>query len=139
MKKITLLVGCFAVLLLIQLVPVHKTNPPVTSEIVVDAPVREIFKRSCYDCHSNETIWPWYSYVAPVSWLVVGHVNEGRGKLNFSTWDQYDASKRRQKLAEIEEEIKNKSMPLSSYLLLHRQAGLSASDLSLITGWLMRP
>lgn len=139
MKKITLLIVLFAVFLVMQLIPIHRTNPKSTSEIVVDEQVYKILKRSCYDCHSNETIWPWYSHVAPFSWLVVGHVNEGRSKLNYSTWGQYDTSKQQHKLAEIAEEIKDKSMPLGSYMLLHRRAVLSESDVMLLNGWLTRP
>ncbi len=135
MKKSVILI-IIGILLLIQIIPINRTNPKVTSEIIVSPQVGEILKRSCYDCHSNESTWPWYSYIAPVSWLIVGHVKEGRGKLNFSTWDKYDVNKQRRMLDEIGEEIKNNDMPLSSYLIMHKKANLSETDKAVIIGWL---
>ena len=81
-----LLVGVGIVFaLLIQLIPIDRTNPPVVTQVQWDSPqTQALFKRACADCHSNETVWPWYSYVAPVSWLVAHDVSEGRGRLNVS-------------------------------------------------------
>jgi hypothetical protein len=132
MRKSVILLAIGIFILVIQLVPMQRTNPKVESEIVVAPEFRDILKRSCYDCHSNETVWPWYSKVAPASWLVVGHVNEGRSRLNFSTWSQYDASQQAGKLREMGEEIKEGGMPLFSYLLLHPKAKLSAADVSVV-------
>ncbi len=75
------------ILIAIQFIPVDKTNPPVTSEL--DAPIEiiSILKKSCYDCHSNETVWPWYSNIAPTSWLVASDVKDARAHLNFSEWE----------------------------------------------------
>ena len=75
----------------IQLVPVERTNPPVETEAQPLPATKEVLKRACYDCHSNETKWPWYSYVAPASWLVVDDVHQARENLNFSTWNLYDS------------------------------------------------
>ena len=126
-------------LLLIQLVPVDKTNPPIEAEIPASEEVRTILKRSCYDCHSNETRWPWYSRVAPISWLVVYDVKEGRDELNFSTWNKYSASKQNKKLKEIWEEIDEGEMPLWVYLPAHPKAKLSANDKAILQNWTQLP
>jgi len=119
---------------LIQLVPYGKdhTNPPVVNEPQWDSPAtRDLVKRACFDCHSNETVWPWYSNVAPVSWLVARDVQEGRSKLNFSRWGQG----RQQSLDEIIEVIQNNEMPPAIYLLQHPEARLTADEKqALITG-----
>jgi mono/diheme cytochrome c family protein len=111
-------------LLLIQLVPVSYDNPPVTQEVKWDSPeTRALAQRACFDCHSNETVWPWYSKVAPVSWFVANHVHEGRGRLNFSQWDQPNEDGH-----EIIESIEKGAMPLSSYLPMHPEANLTAAE-----------
>jgi cytochrome c551/c552 len=112
----------------IQLVPVTKTNPPVTQAIVWDSEqTQKLAKRACMDCHSNETVWPWYSNVAPVSWLVANHVREGRHHLNFSEWTYTD--KQKQDIAEeVEREISRNSMPDPSYLPMHPEASLSEAE-----------
>ena len=84
------------VLVGIQFIPVNRSNPPVEEEIPVLPEVKAILKRACYDCHSNETVWPGYSRVAPVSWLLAWDVGEGREELNFSTWNRYNQKKRGQ-------------------------------------------
>jgi mono/diheme cytochrome c family protein len=126
-----------AVFLLIQLVPYGKdhTNPPVTGEPAWDSPqTRELAKRSCFDCHSNETVYPWYSNIAPVSWLVMNDTQEGRGRLNFSEWEA--GSRRAQRSAdEVGEVIADGRMPLPIYLLQHPNAKLTdAEKQALITG-----
>src|SRR5512142_1468745 len=93
-----ILAGVAAMALLIQAVPVDRSNGPVESDAGAPAPVAGILRRACYDCHSNRTIWPGYSRVAPVSWLVAHDVHEGRRELNFSAWGRYDAEQRRRKL-----------------------------------------
>src|SRR6185436_12929985 len=87
--------------LALQLVPVERTNPPLKAPLQAPAPVDAILRRACYDCHSNESRWPWYGYVAPVSWLVADDVKQGRKHLNFSDWNEYSAKKREHKLEEI--------------------------------------
>jgi hypothetical protein len=117
---------------LIQLVPtgVSYTNPPVVKEPNWDSPqTRALAQRACFDCHSNETTWPWYSKVAPVSWLVAKDVNEGRRKLNFSDWGQ--SGQRRgdeDPVEEITRNIENGQMPPWYYTLLHPTASLSAVE-----------
>lgn len=111
--------------LLIQLVPYGRnhTNPPVHSEPNWDSPqTRELAQRACFDCHSNETVWPWYSNVAPISWLVQHDTEEGREHLNFSAWN--DGGKG-EKPEEIVETIAEGEMPLKVYLITHPEARLT--------------
>ncbi|MCA9510247.1 MAG: heme-binding domain-containing protein [Myxococcota bacterium] len=124
-----------ALLAAIQLVPVDRSNPPVTSEVPADPATREILRRACYDCHSNETRWPWYARVAPVSWLVAHDVEEGREHVNFSTWNEYTAKKQRKKLDEVWEEVEEGEMPLWFYVPLHPDAKLGEADLRAIEAW----
>jgi len=117
-----------ALLLVIQLVPYghQHTNPPVTAEPVwPDPAVRDLAVRACFDCHSNESVWPWYSNIAPVSWLVQSDVDRARTILNFSTWDvpQVGAS-------EAAEIVLAGEMPPAKYRLLHRSANLTAAETS---------
>lgn len=137
MKKYLGYIGLilFIVLIAIQFIPVARTNPPVTSDIQAPAGVKNIFKRACYDCHSNETKWPWYSKVAPSSWFVINHINEGRDEYNFSTWDKYSAEKKSEIIEEIWEEVDEGEMPLWSYIILHPEAKLSADDKKVLYNW----
>lgn len=126
-----------AVLILIQFVPYGKNhvNPPVTGEPAWDSPqTRELAKRACFDCHSNETVYPWYSNVAPVSWLVQHDIEEGRGRLNFSEWEA--GSRRAQRAGnEVREVISSGEMPMPIYVLQHPSAKLTdAEKMALIAG-----
>ena len=133
---LTVLGGAVALLLAIQLVPYRAYNPPVTREPVWDSPQTEaLARRACFDCHSNETKWPWYSRVAPVSWLVADHVKDGRKNLNFSTWPVLDPGAESHLLHEIEEVIEGGEMPLKSYLLGHPEARLSDAEKNMILRW----
>ena len=87
------------------------------------------------DCHSSKTVWPWYSYVAPVSWFVEKDVRNGRDHMNLSEWDQYTFKQRERLLAEIASEVKNREMPLPQYGLVHRNATLSEADTDLLYAW----
>lgn len=114
------------VLLAIQLVPYGRDhhNPPVVAEPPWESPqTRELFVRACADCHSNQTRWPWYSHIAPVSWLVQRDVEEGRSKLNLSLWGSV-----KQELDDIPEVIREGSMPPRIYLPTHPEARLSTSE-----------
>lgn len=127
-KKIllALLIAPIVLLLLIQLVPFGRdhTNPPVSAEPTWDSPrTRELASRACFDCHSNETTWPWYANVAPVSWLVAHDVDEGRSKLNFSEWD-----KPQREWHEAAEEVEDGEMPMAIYVLLHSEASLTDDE-----------
>jgi len=121
-----LLLAAAALLVLLQLVPYghQHANPPVTGEPAWDRPeTRETFLRVCGDCHSNETRWPWYSYVAPVSWLVQRDVAEGREHLNVSAWDLGHGHAH-----EAREEYAEGEMPLWFYTPLHPSTKLGTAD-----------
>jgi hypothetical protein len=113
---------------------VSYTNPPVVSEPTWDSPqTRALAQRACFDCHSNETTWPWYSRVAPISWLVARDVNEGRARLNFSTWGQPTQggeSRRGERTgaSELVRTVQNGSMPPSIYVLPRPSARLTAAE-----------
>lgn len=119
----------------LQLVPVERSNPPIRSDVDAPAEVEAILRRACYDCHSHETRWPWYSYVAPVSWFVVDHVKHGRGDLNFSDWPAFDFEAQDLALSDVREQITKGEMPLPSYLILHRDARLSEDDRAVLLEW----
>jgi hypothetical protein len=124
-----------ALFLLIQLVPVTRTNPPIEADLVAPAQVKNILRRTCYDCHSHETRWPWYSRVAPVSWWLAAHVNAGRADLNFSQWPLFDLETRELFLRDIEKQLLDGTMPLRSYVLGHREARLSDRDREILLEW----
>lgn len=120
------LVGLVGILLMIQLVPYGRdhSNPPVVQEPDWDHPrTRELAVRACFDCHSNETRWPWYSHVAPISWLLQWDVEEGRRVVNFSEWHRpYEEA------SESAETVVEGEMPPWYYVTLHRPARLSAGE-----------
>lgn len=121
----------------IQLVRPARTNPPedAAEALHPPEPVREIFERSCNDCHSNHTRWPWYSNLAPVSWMVIHDVNDARGDLNFSEWAGYASDDRQRLLETICDEVKKGEMPLRRYLLIHRDARLNAEAVRTVCDW----
>lgn len=118
-----------------QVVPVPRDNPPATSELVAPLEVDGLLQRACYDCHSNKTRWPWWTRVAPASWLVAWDVSAARRHLNFSTWGDYDAKKRRHKRDEIVEMVEQDEMPLWYYRPLHPDARLTPAERRLLVTW----
>jgi hypothetical protein len=128
-----------AVLMLIQLIPTSRTNPTITQDVTAAPAIESILRRSCYDCHSNETQWPWYADVAPVSWLVTRDVNRGRQHLNFSTWDKYsnDPETVIRKLRNIDKVMQSGTMPLWYYQPVHSMARLSDADRQMLEDWVM--
>ena len=122
------------VLILIQIIRIDKTNPPVDSSLdfvaTMNPPegVKKNLIAACYDCHSNETKYPWYTNIAPVSWWIKGHINGGKQHLNYSVWGEYTKGKQEHKVEESIEVLENQRMPLSSYTWLHPDAKLSDSD-----------
>jgi hypothetical protein len=126
------LLGTF---LAIQLWPVSRANPPVESEMPAPPEVRAILRRACYDCHSNETRWPWYAYVAPVSWMVVQDVDEGRAQLNFSRWNAYSETEQLSHYGEILDQIDEGHMPMPKYVRMHHDAQLSAAEIETLRSW----
>ena len=118
-----------AVFLVIQVLPIGQddTNPPITGEPNWDSPrTRELFMCTCGDCHSNETVWPWYSNIAPISWLIAHDVDEGRQVLNFSDWT--GSGRSGEARDEIPEDIQENQMPPPYYVLLHPSARLSSQE-----------
>ena len=143
MKKTLKIIAILVVIAIvaIQFVRPDRTNPPVDQAQILEATtavpadVKEILVRSCSDCHSNETRYPWYSNVSPFSWFLVDHIREGRGELNLSEWGTYTAEKKKRKLDEICEMVQSAEMPLPSYLWIHRDAVLSESDKKVLCDW----
>lgn len=105
------------------------------ARLTIPSEVARMLKHSCMDCHSNQTMWPWYSYVAPMSWLVERDVRRGRERLNLSRWDQYDFAQRAKLLADVASAVKNREMPLPQYTLVHRDAKLSDSEIDALYAW----
>ena len=130
MKKV--LIALVIIFVGIQFIPVERTNPQVKSEIDASPEVKAIFKKACYDCHSNETKWIWYSKVAPVSFLIADDVKSGRRHLNFSEWDVDKETKAKD---EIWDEIRNEDMPLWSYRIMHSEAKLTQEEKNVIRNW----
>jgi hypothetical protein len=133
-----------ALLLLVaaaQLIRPGRINPPIDrardlrATASVPAGVDAVLRRSCYDCHSNETRWPWYSAVAPIAWGVAKHVQDGRAAMNFSEWGTYASRKRTAMLERLCDEVRKGEMPLASYLLLHREATLTEVEWKSICDW----
>lgn len=124
-----------------QAVRPARTNPPVDESQTIFArtqmtpQVAGIFDRSCRDCHSNKTVWPWYTQVAPVSWWLTNHVNEGRQNLNLSEWARLNRDRQDRKLRQICDEVQDGAMPLSSYTPIHPQAKLSDQDKKTLCDW----
>ena len=98
-------IAALVVFALLQLKQPDRTNPPIESEVDAPPEVREILRRACYDCHSHETRWPWYSYVAPVSWWIGDHVEHARKDMNFSRWPTFDLEEQEHIFADIREEV----------------------------------
>ncbi|MCA1564777.1 MAG: heme-binding domain-containing protein [Acidobacteria bacterium] len=124
-----------------QFVRPNKTNPPVVAARTLESHVRVtpevagIFERACKDCHSNQTEWPWYAQVAPVSWYVADHVNNGREEMNFSEWSTYDREQADWLLGAMCMTAERGRMPLSSYTRLHHPAKLSPADVQILCAW----
>ncbi len=119
----------------IQFIPVERTNPPVTKDIDANDDTKAILRRACYNCHSNETVWPWYSYVAPVSWLVVNDVHTARGRFNFSEWDTFDEDYQIYLIGSMLEKVERGEMPPGKYLTMHPNAKITEQELNVLKKW----
>ena len=131
-------------LLLFQLYPKPKKNISTSinaNDIIlahhVPADVQQVLKTSCYDCHSNNTVYPWYSRVQPVALWLGNHIADGKDELNFSEFGSYSIRRKYKKLEEINEQVKENEMPLSSYIIIHRDAVLSESNKLLLANWVV--
>jgi hypothetical protein len=142
-KKIIryILIVLAAFLIIAQFFAIDKTNPesdPVKHFINVEKPpqqVADLLKGACFDCHSNNTKYPWYTNVAPVSWWIKGHIDNGREHLNFSNWTDYSAKKANHKLEECYEVLEGKEMPMLTYWLVHPEANLSADQRAIMVNY----
>ncbi len=128
-------IGVAGLVVLIQLWPVDRANPPVTAEIDAPPRVMQVLRTACYDCHSNETRWPWYGYVAPVSWLVAHDVHEAREELNFSASGLLSPEDAAELREEVWEEVEEGEMPLGKYLWMHSDARLSEEQRQVLREW----
>ena len=134
-RGIVVVIGVVLLVIAIQFIPVDRDNPPATARIGGPGAVVAILERSCYDCHSNETRWPWYSRVAPVSWVIARDVREGREQLNFSRWAEYTQKEKARHSDEILDEVSKGGMPLKAYVLLHREAKMKPGDVDVLRTW----
>jgi hypothetical protein len=143
MKKVLkwIVIVLFIAFIGIQFVRPNVSNPPINENETLEATTRvpenveKILERSCNDCHTNKTLYPWYSNVAPISWTLADHINDGRRHLNFSVWNTYDKDKKRKKLREVCDEVSESAMPIGQYLWLHGNAVLSKEDVQTLCDW----
>lgn len=143
MKKVVkkVMIGLLTILVVMQFFRIDKENPAVLVEndfIEITKPNQEaiaLLRSACYDCHSNETEYPLYSNIAPISWWLADHIEEGREHMNFSVWGTYSEKKQKHKLHECYEEVEEGEMPLESYTYTHAEAKLSAEQRELLEDW----
>jgi len=138
MKKVV--VGILVVIILIQFIRFEKNDSnseinAITTVMQVPKEVQKIIKTSCADCHSNYTKYPWYSDIAPISWFLTSHVNEGKEHLNFSEWTTYNNNQKKHILKNLKEELKEKGMPLESYLWIHKDAKMTVAQYETMLNW----
>ncbi|TXD70735.1 heme-binding domain-containing protein [Aequorivita lipolytica] len=139
--KILLLVLLVA-FIAIQFFPTQRNESDIVARtdflIVNKSPkdISTILRESCYDCHSNNTDYPWYNKIQPVAWFLEDHVKHGKGELNFNTWDELSDRRKKSKLKSITNQVKDDEMPLYSYTLIHRDAILSDSDKNTIENYM---
>lgn len=143
LKKIFKIVALVLLLgfVVIQFIRPDFTNPPINAadkienSMQIPENVQAILTRSCADCHSHETKYPWYSKIQPSAWFLKDHIDEGRREMNFSIWNTYEPRRKKRKLDEICEQIEIKEMPLPSYLWIHGEAKLSEEDIKTLCDW----
>jgi uncharacterized membrane protein len=140
-KRKKILIGLLVLFLAAQAIQPSKnqgsqTGPKdITTVMQVPDSVMSVLKKSCYDCHSNYTTYPWYDNITPANWFVANHVNEGKRELNFTTFGEYSARRQAKKLDESAKQIEKGEMPISSYTLLHPDAKLSDAQRQLLINW----
>jgi hypothetical protein len=141
-KTVKIFVVSFGVIvILIQFIQPNRSNPEVDTALTLKSElnpppyISSLLERGCKDCHSNETHWPFYAYVAPVSWLVTYDVSEGRKHFNMSEWGKYKTKRKYQKLSGIYQEVKDNSMPLPKYLIMHAEAKFTDAERDSLSSW----
>jgi hypothetical protein len=136
-----IVVVLFAGFVVIQFIRPEMTNPPVVAEQTLEAGgqvpenVAAILKRSCADCHTNNSVFPWYSNIQPAAWFQVSHIEDGRRHLNFSEWTKLEDRRKKRKLEEVCEQVESREMPLPSYLWLHWGAKMSDEEIKILCDW----
>jgi hypothetical protein len=142
MKAVKIILITLAlVFIVIQFIPsgIPENKPENKNSIVnsnlVTAPVVDQLRKSCFDCHSDQVQFPWYSKLAPSSWLIADHILDGKSNLNFSEWQGYSNREKIGFLEEIKDEVESGNMPLKSYLLIHRDAKLNSEEISVLLTW----
>ncbi len=136
-----LLVAVLVLLIAIQFMPsgmpenIPEDDHALANSGLADENVLTILRTSCFDCHSNQTHFPWYARVAPASLFLAGHIKEGREHMNFSEWENYSKREKIGMLEEISDEVKAGEMPLKSYLVIHRDAILDENKVKILTDW----
>ena len=136
-----LLVLALIALVVIQFIPINKNEggyeslEPFLKETKPTAEVAALLKRACYDCHSDQTAYPWYGHVAPASFYLDEHIQNAKQQLNFSEWEQYSAKRKNRKLNQIIEALAHKTMPLESYTLIQTEAQLDAAQTEVLLNW----
>ncbi len=137
-----IIVGTVALLILIQIIQPSRTNPAVVpsrsleAHVEVPPEVQSVLKRSCYDCHSSSTVWPWYSHVAPVSWYVARDVNVARGHVNFQNWEaQINEQEGKEHLGLICKLIREENMPPADYRFMHKGTDVSPEETNAVCAW----
>ncbi len=113
----------------------YETLKPFLAETNPPEQVAAILKTACYDCHSNQTLYPWYAEVAPISFWLNDHIKEGKQHLNFSSWERYSTKQKNKKLKELVEEVEHDEMPLQSYTFIHQDADLRPTETTALLDW----
>jgi hypothetical protein len=139
-KKVVLALAAF--LIVIQFTQPQRTNPPVipakalSAHVAIPDGVQSTLMRACGDCHSNGTVWPWYSHIAPLSWMIVDDVNQGRRNMNFQDWDAQESPKKAtDHLIDICKEAREKGMPPFTYRITHKNARISPQEMDALCSW----
>jgi hypothetical protein len=136
-----IIIGVIALIVLIQFFQIDKTNPVSSPDLDIvtitnsSAEIASALKSSCYDCHSNNTRYPWYANVAPVSWIIKSHIDDGRKHLNFSEWGTYEPKRITRKLEECVEEVSEGNMPMPGYVAFHGEAELDDTQKEQLINW----
>jgi len=135
-KKVrNIVIGIVVLFVLIQIIPVDRSNPPVSQDMPAPPEVSSVLHRACYNCHSNQTEWPWYSYIAPVSWMVASDVHEAREHMNLSRWDTYPRDDKHHFVRGIWRMVDKGAMPLWYYKPLHPESHISDQEKQLLKEW----
>ena len=135
------LFGIFVMFILIQFIRPDKNDSQneynsITTVMHVPENVKQIIKTSCADCHSNNTKYPWYSEISPISWYLANHVNEGKEHLNFSEWAAYNKDQKKHILKDLDEKLTTHEMPLKSYLIVHKEAVMTKNQYDILLNWM---